>query len=57
MFVGRVELALVLEETHLTKPESASVVRYLKEQGLGVSMITGDNRHAAATVAAHVGIE
>ena len=48
---------MVLEETHLTKPESASVVRYLKEQGLGVSMITGDNRHAAATVAAHVGIE
>ncbi|MBI4557945.1 MAG: copper-translocating P-type ATPase [Candidatus Hydrogenedentes bacterium] len=39
------------------KPEAASAVRALKEMGLQVAMITGDNARTAHTVAQQLGIE
>ncbi|HXH72995.1 MAG TPA: copper-translocating P-type ATPase, partial [Mariprofundaceae bacterium] len=39
------------------KKESAAAIARLKAMGLKVVMITGDNRHTAATVAAMVGVD
>jgi P-type E1-E2 ATPase len=46
-----------LEEAHLTKPESKMVVSMLKELGMKISMITGDNKHTALKVANYLGIK
>ena len=48
---------LTLEEEHLAKPEAQAVVKYCQQNlGLQVCMITGDNKHSAFKVAAHLGI-
>jgi Cd2+/Zn2+-exporting ATPase len=39
------------------RPESAEAVRELKALGVRPMMLTGDNRHTAAAIAAQVGIE
>ncbi|PNY38536.1 copper-translocating P-type ATPase [Rhodopirellula baltica] len=39
------------------KPEAAAAIRKLNEQGIAVSMLTGDNQETAAAVAAQVGID
>lgn len=39
------------------KPSSAPAVRALRDLGVSVHLLTGDNRHTAAAVAAEVGIE
>ncbi len=39
------------------KPESAEVVRMLREQGAEVVMLTGDNERTAQAIASQVGIE
>ena len=39
------------------KPEAADVIRSLRESGLGVTMLTGDNAHTARAIAQRVGID
>ncbi|MDV6029806.1 MAG: copper-translocating P-type ATPase [Phycisphaera sp. RhM] len=39
------------------KPESAEAIARLNDQGIVVSMLTGDNQHTAAAVANQVGID
>jgi P-type Mg2+ transporter len=39
------------------KPDASQVLRALAERGVRVKMITGDNRHVAAHVAAQVGLD
>ena len=50
------QLIISLEESHLAKEDSQIVVRYLKQIGMRVCMITGDNIHSAHKVAEHIGI-
>lgn len=40
-----------------TRPESAPAVRYLREDRIGASMITGDNARTARRIASDVGID
>jgi Cu+-exporting ATPase len=49
-------LAGLLAVADEIKPESAEAVRVLRAQGLGVVMLTGDNRRTADAVARAVGI-
>ncbi len=51
---GRVVGALALADT--IKPESAAAIAGLQRMGIDVAMLTGDNPHTAAAVAAQVGI-
>jgi cation-transporting ATPase V len=51
---GRVVGALALADT--IKPESAAAIAGLRRMGIDVAMLTGDNPHTAAAVAAQVGI-
>jgi len=58
VFVGRdatAQAVLVLRDT--VKPTSASAIAALREQGLQVTMLTGDNQRAAEHVAQSVGID
>lgn len=52
---GTAEAALVLADE--IKPSSASAVAALRERGLDVALLTGDNPASAAVVAEAVGIE
>jgi len=52
---GRVRGVLGVGDT--VRPEAAAVVAALQGTGAEVAMITGDNRHTAAAVAAAVGID
>ena len=51
---GKLVGALALADT--AKPEAAEVVTRLREMGVSVAMVTGDNRRAAEAVAARAGI-
>ena len=58
MFVATDREALgILAVSDGLKPESAEVVRTLKNQGVEVVMLTGDNERTARAIAAEVGIE
>ena len=58
MFVAADGEALgILSVADGVKPESAEVVRTLKEQGIEVVMLTGDNERTARAIADEVGIE
>ena len=58
MFVAADREALgILAVSDGLKPESAEVVRSLKEQGVEVVMLTGDNERTARAIAAELGIE
>ena len=58
MFVAADGNALgILAVADGVKPESAEVVRTLREQGAEVVMLTGDNERTARAIAAQVGIE
>jgi len=52
---GKAELVLVVSDR--IKPSSASAVSALREQGLSVILLTGDNERTAATVGDLVGID
>ncbi|HQJ97661.1 MAG TPA: heavy metal translocating P-type ATPase [Thermoleophilia bacterium] len=52
---GRAAALIAAADT--VKPGSAAAVRRLRELGLDVVMLTGDDRRAAAAIAAEVGIE
>jgi Cu+-exporting ATPase len=52
---GRPAAVIVAADT--VKPASAAAVRRLRDLGLEVVMLTGDDRRAAAAIAAEVGIE
>jgi Cd2+/Zn2+-exporting ATPase len=62
---GRTAVVLVAEQQPLAlfavadtvRPESADAVRQLKALGVRPVMLTGDNRHTAAAIAAQVGID
>lgn len=56
MAVDRV-VAGVIGIADTVKPESAATVRMLREMGIDVWMITGDNKRTADVVARQVGIE
>ncbi|MDR0846753.1 MAG: cadmium-translocating P-type ATPase [Lactobacillales bacterium] len=45
-----------IEISDVVRPESAKVVKNLQAKGIKVVMLTGDNEHAAAKVAAELGI-
>ncbi|MGI8794465.1 MAG: heavy metal translocating P-type ATPase [Acidimicrobiales bacterium] len=47
----------VLAVADTIKPEAAAVVRELRDMGINVAMITGDNQRTAATIAEQVGID
>jgi len=51
------EAAGIIAVADPIKPTSAAAVRQLRELGLQVVMLTGDNRHTAESVARRVGIE
>ena len=58
MFVAANEETLgILAVADGLKPESADVVRTLREQGVEVVMLTGDNERTARAIAGQVGIE
>ncbi|WP_419838832.1 heavy metal translocating P-type ATPase [Candidatus Poriferisodalis sp.] len=52
---GTAEMVLVVADR--IKPTSREAVATLRDQGLGVTLLTGDNERTARTVAAKVGIE
>ena len=54
-FAGRA-LALIAA-ADVVKPEAAATVARLRRLGIGVVMLTGDNRHTAAAIARQAGIE
>ncbi len=58
VFAGRGGVAeLVFVVTDHVKPTSSDAIAALHEQGLSVTMLTGDNERAANTVAENVGID
>ena len=58
MFVAADRSALgILAVADGLKPEAADVVKTLKDQGIEVVMLTGDNDRVARAIAAQVGIE
>ena len=52
---GTAEIVLVVADR--IKPTSAEAIAALQEQGLAVTLLTGDNERTARTVAAEAGIE
>lgn len=53
---GAAEVQALLAFADEPKPEAAEAVRTLRARGLGVVMISGDNRRAAEAMAARLGI-
>ncbi len=58
VFAGRGSAAeMVLVVTDAIKPSSAAAIAALRDQGLDVTLLTGDNERTAAAVGAAVGID
>lgn len=57
MLDGNVRLLGWIELADAIKPESAAVIRELKDMGLDVALITGDSDAVAQTIAREAGIE
>eukprot|EP00127_Corallochytrium_limacisporum_P001769 Clim_evm4s79 gene=Clim_evmTU4s79 len=51
------EVAVIIAAADTIREESAAVAAKLREFGIEIWMITGDNRHTAHAVAQHAGIE
>ncbi len=51
------EVAAVIAVSDPVKPESASVISALKQEGLRVALITGDNRRTAEAIGTTLGID
>ena len=56
-FANRSEVLGIVAITDKIKPESAAAIKALKESGIEVYMLTGDNRATAAEVAKKAGID
>ena len=56
-FVSDGKLAGIIAVSDTLKEDSISAVKHLKEMGLNVTMLTGDNKITAQTIAEKVGIE
>ncbi len=54
---GRVTAELVLVVADRIKPTSAAAIAALREQGLSITLLTGDNERTAWAVAAEVGVD
>lgn len=57
LFASHMEVLAVLAIADKIKPTSRSAVETLKQRGVEVYMLTGDNRQTAAEVAKQVGLE
>jgi Cu+-exporting ATPase len=49
-------LLALLAVLDVLKPDAAAVVKQLRQQGLKIFLVTGDNSQTAASIAGHVGI-
>ncbi len=56
-FADPLQVLAILAINDIIKPSSQAGIAALKQQGIDVHMLTGDNLQAATTVAAQVGIE
>jgi len=54
-FAGR--LLALIAVADVLKPDAAATIRRLREMGLAVAMLSGDNRRTAETIAREAGIE
>ena len=54
-FAGR--LVALIAAADVLKPDAAATIRRLREMGIAVAMLTGDNRGTAEAIARRAGIE